>query len=261
MAHQSTLMRQFILFISLLCLPLVLKAQTLKGKVYNATSTIKNIKVFNETQKRVTATNEEGSFSIEAKVKDTLLFESLFYHPKVVILKDFHFENIAVFEIEKIINELDEVEIVAESEQPVFEEQTYNLELQNLIQEDIKNNPHLYANAGATYGLDFVYLIGEVVKLFKKNRPKIPIYKPITYKQMDSLFDKSSFFNKQLITVNLKIPKDKTHLFYDFCETKYISSEFLKDENKMQLLEQLVLNSQLFLILLEQYDAKTGIKD
>jgi hypothetical protein len=78
---------------------------------------------------------------------------------------------------------------------------------------------------------------------------------------MDSLFDKSSFFNKQLITVNLKIPKDKTHLFYDFCEAKYISSEFLKDENKMQLLEQLVLNSQLFLILLEQYGAKTVTKD
>ncbi len=254
-------MRQLILIISLLCLPLALKAQTLKGKVYDATSTVKNIKVFNETQKRVTATNAEGSFSIIARVNDTLLFESIFYHPKVVILKDFHFEDIFVFELKKIVNELDEVEIKAEPEQPVFEEETYNLELQNLIKEDIKNNPHLYAPAGATYGVDFVYLIGEVVKLFKKNRPKTLAYKPITYKQMDSLFDKSSFFNKQLMSKNLKITKDKAHLFYDFCGAKHISSELLKDENKMQLLEQLVLNSQLFLILLEQYGAKNMIKD
>ena len=70
---------------------------------------------------------------------------------------------------------------------------------------------------------------------------------------MDSLFDKSAFFNKQLITENLKIPADKAHLFYDFCEAKQLSSALLKDEKKMQLLEQLVLNSQLFLILLEQY--------
>jgi hypothetical protein len=254
-------MRLLILIVSLLYLPLVLKAQTLKGKVYNATSTVKNIKIFNETQKRVTATNAEGYFSMIAKVNDTLLFESIFYHPKVIILKDYHFDDIAVFEIENIVSELDEVEIIAEPQQPVYEEETYNLELQNLIQEDIKNNPHLYKPPVTAYGVDFIYLIGEVVKLFKKNKPKPPVYKRITYKQMDSLFDKSLFFNKQLIRKNLKIPKDKTHLFYDFCEAKYISSELLKDENKMQLLEQLVLNSQLFLILLEQYGAKNMTKD
>tara|TARA_R100001369_G_C3282637_1_gene162326 strand:- start:51 stop:815 length:765 start_codon:yes stop_codon:yes gene_type:complete len=254
-------MRQLIFIISLLCLPLTLKAQTLKGKVYNATSSIKNIKVLNKTQNILTVTNEKGSFEINAKVNDTILFESLFYHPKVVTLNTSHFENIVIFELRTIVSELDEVEIKAEPEQPVYELETYNIELHNLIQEDIKNNPHLYAPAGATYGVDFVYLIGEVVKLFKKNKSKIPVYQPITYKQMDSLFDKSSFFNNRLITEDLKIPKDKTHLFYDFCEAKHLSSELLKDENKIQLLEQLVLNSQLFLILLEQYGAESMTKD
>ncbi len=257
-------MRQLILIMSLLCLPLELEAQTLKGKVYDATSKVKNIKVFNETQKRVTATNAEGSFSIIAKVNDTLLFESIFYHPKVIILKDYHFEDIFVFELKKIVNELDEVEIKTEPEQSIFEEEAYNLELQNFILEDIKNNPDLYEREKEIYaGVDFVYLIGVVVKLLKRKTPKFKskIYQPVTYKQMDSLFDNSSFFNEQLMTKNLKIPKDKTNLFYDFCGAKYISSELLKDENKMQLLEQLVLNSQLFLILLEQYGAKNMTKD
>ena len=77
-----------------------INAQTLKGKVYDSISTVKNIKVFNETQNRITATNSDGDFSIIAKVNDTILFESLFYHPKVVILKPIHFEGIAVFELE-----------------------------------------------------------------------------------------------------------------------------------------------------------------
>ncbi len=254
-------MRQFLLYISLLCLPLVISAQTLKGKVYDATSTVKNIKVFNDTQNRVTATNDEGNFIINAKVNDTILFESIFYYPKVVILKQSHFDAIAIFEIKKIVNSLDEVEIIAEPEQPVFTEKIYNIELQNLIKEDIKNNPGLYQPAGAKYGVDFIAIIGLVAKLLKSKKSKLPIYKPISYTQMDSLFDKSSFFNKRLIIENLQIPENKAHLFYDFCEAKQLSSELLKEDKKILLLEQLVLNSQLFLILLEQYGEENLSKD
>ena len=237
-----------------------LKAQTLNGKVYDATTALQNIKVRNETENRLTVTDEKGNFSIMAKVNDTISFQSLFYHPKVVILDASHFKEVAVFELDKNIGELDEVEIKAATEQPIFEEETYNIELHNLIQEDIKNNPHLYMPQGPAYGVDFVYLIGAVAKLFK-NKNKVPTYTPITYRQMDSLFEKSMFFNKQLLTQYLKIPEDKTNLFYDFCTAKDISSELLKDENKMQLLEQLVLNSQLFLMLLEQYGNKDAAKD
>ena len=254
-------MRQFLFLIFLLCSTFVLSAQTLKGKVYDATGTIRNIKVLNDTQNRVTATNKDGDFSIIAKVNDTILFESIFYHPKAIILKQIHFDDIAVFELKKIVSELDEVEVIAEPEQPIFKEETYNVELHNLIKEDIKNNPGLYQPAGANYGVDFVYLIGQLAKLFKSKKYKTPIYEPITYTQMDSLFTNSSFFNKRLIAENLKIPEDTAFLFYDFCEAKYISSELLKEEKKMQLLDQLVLNSQLFLILLEQYGEKKEVKD
>ena len=254
-------MRRILVFISFLCLPIFLSSQTLRGKVYDSTSTVKNIKVYNETQKRITATNEKGDFSITAKVNDTILFESVFYHPKAIVLKQYHFDGIAVFEIKKIVSALDEVEVVAEPEQPVFEAETYNLQLQNLIKEDIKNNPGLYQPAGATYGVDFIYLIGQLAKLFKRKKSKLPVYKPITYTQIDSLFNKSTFFNKHLVTEDLKIPKDKANLFYDFCAAKQLSSELLKEENKMLFLEELVLNSQLFLILLEEYGEESVTKD
>lgn len=255
-------MRHLLIYITLIGLPFILSGQTLKGKIYNATTTVKNIKVFNKTQNRFTVSNENGDFSITATVNDTIAFESLFYYPKVIVLKPIDFESVAVFELEEIISELNEVEIKAEPEQPVFVEETYNIDLQNLIKEDIKNHPEKYMPAGATYGVDFFYLIGQVAKLFKnKDKYRTPIFKPISYKQMDSLFSESSFFNMQLVTENLNIPEDKVNLFYDFCAAKQMSSELLLENKKMDLLENLVLNSQLFLILLDEYGEKSLKKD
>ncbi|GAB4158263.1 MAG: hypothetical protein Tsb0033_11170 [Winogradskyella sp.] len=239
-----------------------LSAQTLSGKVYDSKSVVKDMKVLNKTQNILTATNEDGDFNIEAKVNDTISFQSIFYHPLEVIVKQYHLDDITVFEVEEIVSELDEVELQSEPEQPVFEEETFNKEFRNLIKEDMKRNPHLYMPEEAYYGGNLLALIDLVAKLFKKkNKYKEPIYKPITYKQMDSLFATSSFFNKQLVTENLKIPEDKAKLFYDFCSAKGISSELLKEENKMMLLEELVVNSELFLILLEEYGEEKVTKD
>jgi len=235
--------------------------QTLKGKVYDSKSIVKDIKVLNKTQNRLTVTDENGDFSIIAKINDTISFESVFYHPKMIVVTQLHFDDINVFEIKKITNELDEVEVKSEPEQPVFEEEAYNEDLQNLIKEDIKRNPHLYQPEVATYGVNFLYLIDLALKLFKSKKYKAPVYQPATYRQVDSLFSHSSFFNKRLVTEDLEIPENQVKLFYDFCSAKGISTELLKDDKKMELLEQLVLNSQLFLILLEEYGEGKVTKD
>ncbi|WP_459443093.1 hypothetical protein [Winogradskyella sp.] len=224
------------------------------------------MKVLNKSQNRLTVTNQDGDFSIEAKVNDTISFQSIFYHPLEVILKQSHFDDINVFEVEEIVSELDEVEIQSEPEQPVFEEETYNRELNNLIKEGLKRNPHLYRPENAQSGGNILGIISLVIKLFKKknkekNKNKPPTYPPLKYEQIDSLFSKSSFFNKSLVTENLKIPEDKVKLFYDFCSAKGISSKLLLEENKMMLLEELVVNSQLFLILLEEYGEQATVKD
>ncbi|WP_299524024.1 hypothetical protein [Winogradskyella sp.] len=255
-------MRYFLFITCILGINSLVFSQTLEGKVYDSKSVVKDIKVLNKTQNRLTVTDKDGNFSIVAKVNDTISFESLFYHPKEVVLTQMHFEDINVFEIKKIVSALDEVNIKAEPEQPVFEEVTYNEELQNLIKEDIKRNPHLYMPAEAYYGGNILAIIDLVAKLFKKkDKYQPPNYKALTYTQIDSLFNKSTFFNKRLVTEDLNIPEDKTKLFFDFCEAKGLSSELLQDGKKMMLLEQLVLNSQLFLILLEEYGEEKTSKD
>ena len=71
-----------------------IQSQTLKGKVYDSKSTVKDIKVLNKTQNRLTVTDENGDFSIVANINDTISFESVFYHPKLVVAKQIHFDDI-----------------------------------------------------------------------------------------------------------------------------------------------------------------------
>ena len=237
-------------------------AQTLRAKVYDATTTVKGIKIYNKTQNRITATDDEGNFSLTAKVGDSIVFESLFHHPKAIAVSSHHFGKTTVFELKKIINELDEVEIESEPEQPVFVLETYNKELQDLIKEDIKRNPHLYVPEEAYYGANILGVLNLVAKLFKrKNRYKTPIYQPITYRQMDSLFNNSALFNDRLLKNEMKIPLSKTKLFFDFCTATDISSELLKENKQMELLELLIANSKTFLKILEEFEKKKLKKD
>ncbi|WP_179353942.1 peptidase associated/transthyretin-like domain-containing protein [Winogradskyella vidalii] len=246
-------MRFFTLIIVLLCFPFLNFSQTLNGKVYDAKGTLKNIKVLNKTQNILTATNDNGNFSLEAKVNDTIAFGSLFYHNQQVVLSAFHFEGTAVFELKEILNELDEVEVMAEPEELVFNEETYNVDLQNLIQTDIKNNPEKYAPLGSNQGVDFVYLAKKLIDLIKSKKPKTIEESTITYENFTHLIENSTFFNSRLLTDDLNIPEAHKNLFLDFCAAKQMPLTLLKEENKMQLLEELVLNSQLFLIILEEY--------
>lgn len=249
-------MQKIVLFLLFVISTQVVTGQLLKGKVYDSISTVKGIKVYNVTQKRITATDENGNFTIQAKINDYLTFESLFHHPKTVVLKEYHFSDTTIFELKKIINNLEEVEIIAETEQPVFEQETYNIELQQIILEDIKNNPHLYLPEEAySGGANILGILNLVAKLFKKkNKYRTPVYQPLKYHQIDSLFAESNLFNEKFLTVDLKIPPSKVKMFFDFCDAKGISSEYLKESKQMELLDIFVENSKLFLDILEAYE-------
>jgi len=239
-----------IFFLSFLCFTFLLSAQTLKGKVYDAESTVKGLKIYNLTQKTETQTDENGDFIIKAKVNDSIFFQSLFHHPKTIVVSEKQLNQLIVFELKKAVNELDEVLISEDPKEKPFKEEAYNTNLKNIIEEDKKNNPHLY-NAAPKYGLDFVQLIGYVVKLFRKKKSQEDIFSAIKYDQLSVLFKNNSFFNDKLLANGLNIPKDYKYLFFEFCEAQQINSQLLHKDKKLELLDKLVLCSQRFLLLVE----------
>jgi hypothetical protein len=237
-----------------------LSAQTLSGKVYDTKSVVKDMKVLNKTQNRFTVTNDDGDFSIEAKVNDTISFQSIFYHPIEVILKPSHFEGLTIFEVDEIVSELNEVKIINEKKNK-FDSISYYSTIKT-EQKNLSKKPLVKSGDNLMPTLDLQLLYKGISKLFRKRKNEnIENKIPVNYQELESFFSTHDFFNKELFTLDLKLPENKINLFIDYCAEKGISKELLKDENKMQLLEELVVNSELFLILLEEYGEEKISKD
>lgn len=234
-------MKYFIVFL----LPLSIFSQNITGKVYDSETTIKGIDVFNISQKTRTFTNDEGNFTINASVGDTLSFHSLFHNQKIIKLKQVDFEGIIVIELSKTINRLNEILLQNNIDSRMFNAVKQKKAIEQTIEEDSKVNPHLYENY-SQYGLDFIRLAKLIGKLLKKNKAKAD--ELVTSKTLDSLFHKDDFFNKTLMTRDLKIPEQQEQLFYEFCETNGgISKNLIIKENNLLLLEQLVILSEAYL--------------
>lgn len=223
-------------------------AQNIKGIVYDAESRLEGVKVLNITQKTLTTTNAQGEFSLGAKTGDTLAFQSIFYKPILSIVKPKYFEGLYVFELQKIINELDEVNIKNKPKEKLFGEKAFNANLKQVIAIDKKKEPQKY-EAAPKYGLDFIQVAKLVGKLFKKKRKPIP--NTITYKQYELLFNGNNFFTKKLLSEDLKVPEKYHSLFYEFLESKSILESKLNYDKRLILLNDFTMHAQEFLIIVE----------
>ena len=123
-------------------------------------------------------------------------------------------------------------------------------QIKNQISEDIKKNPIQY-QATPSGNMDFIAIIGMIGKLFKSKKSKETPIIPITYKDFDSLFKTSHFFNEALLTLDLNIPKEYHALFFDYCDAKEIDSKLLAKNKQVDLLEELVISSREFQKIIE----------
>ena len=99
--------------------------------------------------------------------------------------------------------------------------------------------------------MDIIKIIGLIGKLFKKKKTDIIVY--ATHTDFKNLFEKDSFFNKALLTKDLKIEDDYKYLFFEFCDAKQINIELLNKKHQVELLERLFKISEEFLTFVSQY--------
>lgn len=88
------------------------EAKLIRGKVVNDSLENSAIHIINLSQRLGTITSRDGSFEIIAREKDTLLFSSLLFISKKIIVSSAVFKGSFLnVELEKSVNELDEVNI------------------------------------------------------------------------------------------------------------------------------------------------------
>ncbi|MFI1771680.1 hypothetical protein [Thalassobellus citreus] len=104
-------MKQTLLFLILIfsCYSINGQSIEIQGRVKSDTD-VENVHVINKTAQVFTITSKDGDFDITAKLNDTLVFSSILYNPKeVVISKDIILNKAMLVLLDDKMNTLDEV--------------------------------------------------------------------------------------------------------------------------------------------------------
>lgn len=224
-------------------------SQNISGTLYDAEAPITGAKIMNVTSKSLTSTDANGKFDLYAKINDTLIFSSLFHHTKQMVVNESHLAGAQVFELKKILNELDEVEVQGPITAKEMDEKVATKKLSEQFQSDVEKNGHLYRRPNTNSGpIDILEIGRRIKKLFIRKTPKESetLEFDIESADLDTLFKKDKFFNDTFLVLDLNITKDYKHLFFAYCETKAISSLLLNPENKIYLIDEFLKYSQEF---------------
>lgn len=228
-------------------------SQNISGTLYDAEAPISDAKIMNVTSKSITSSDGSGNFEIYAQVNDTLIFSSLFHHTKQLVVAPSQFEGSQVFELKKILNELDEVELHGPIIPKAMNEKEASKNLSQQFKNDIEKHSYKYKKPN-TGPLDLMAIGESIIKLFKRKTPKEykTVETNITSDDLNTLFKTDNFFNDTFLILDLNITKDYKHLFFAYCETHDISSSFLLPENKIYLIDSFLELSKGFREILKE---------
>ncbi|WP_418263979.1 hypothetical protein [Flavobacterium faecale] len=220
-------------------------AKLIKGQVRNNLIPVEDVIVFNTKDNSGTAVNAYGSFEIMASVNDTLVFSSLVFKSKRIVLneKDFITRQVVV-PLEVFTNELAEVIILSKKEvNPISGSTQKIVDLQFF--DDAKSSPKNTAmppDGTIDKGMDFVRIYKDVLKTLRKDNPgKLDFYKDTTFSDYVIAHVNYSFFAN-----TLQLRDDEIKLFLVFCENDSKSRALMKPDLEFQLLDFLTNKNKEF---------------
>lgn len=259
-------MKTKLLLVLLLVLPIVAFAQNvprkaLHGKVVADSLTVVGISVYNASSHIGAVTDNEGSFTISARPKDTLFFSSITYRTVHMVLSEKDFlERPLIIKLDVNVILLDEVVITPRVLTGRLDKDSKNtktmlitsgMDSYQAIQTDVprpKSNvntalPSSVVGSSLT-GVDF----GEIYKLiFKKRKRKDAGEIYATAESKPFAVAVKERFTYYFFTQMLKIPKDEIGLFLNFCDEGKTSYALLDPKKEFELTDYLVSKSKEYL--------------
>ncbi|MDG5491755.1 carboxypeptidase-like regulatory domain-containing protein [Psychroserpens sp. SPM9] len=239
-------MKQLQLFLFFI-IPVLSGAQTVKGYVYDAEATIAGAKLVNKTQNILTYSNAKGYFEIEAKLNDSLVVSSYFHSEQTIVIDQKHFGQEVVFELKKITNELDEVEITK-----VNEKEFDTLAFSNTTAKhgQIAFKERMFGSGkNLQPTLDLLKLATAIGKLFKRKTIETPVIKTSDF---ITLFETNSFFTQKMLRDELHIQETYEYLFFEYLTAQHLNLSLLSKDNQFMLLDSLLTHSKAFNELLTE---------
>jgi hypothetical protein len=214
----------------------------LRGKVLYQDSNVVAANVLNTTSQKATITDENGNFAIEVQLNDELIFSSLQYEIRAIVIdKDILQRNRLVVDVKEKITQLDEVvvspnrpEAFLNVKEEEFKQFDYTADKSTRVQNEILRQNQLYN------GVDFVNIFKL---LYKTLRPEQSEDEEFDFAPSDVI---RQIFPDVFFTSQLKISPNEIDLFLQFCDERIETKDLLKRENEFQLMDFLIKQSEKF---------------
>lgn len=225
------------LYLSLLITVLVFGQQRkpIKGRLLYKNTSVVAANVINNTDQSTTITDENGEFEIDVAQGDEVIFSSVQYKIRSVIISDeILAKNRLVVSVNENINELKEVVVTSEDVEKyldLIEEQFKGFDYERDKSSQIVNR--LSDDRLMTNGIDFVNIAKLIGKAFA-NKTKEEQMKLKPSEVLPYVFD-TNFFEK-----DLELPKDQVIGFLEYLDTQMKSGNLLKQSKQFQLIDFLI---------------------
>ncbi len=221
------------------------KAKLIKGQVRNDLIPVENVIVFNTKDHAGTNVNAYGSFEMMASVNDTLVFSSLVFKSKRIILKEEDFLKPKIFvPLEVFTNELAEVIIKARKDMsPISGNTQRYVDLQYFGDEKSSpKNTTMPSDGTIDKGMDFVRIYKGIINTLKRKNPgNTDFYKETSFSDYVIHSVDYSFLSN-----TLKLKDDEIKLFLVFCENDSKSRTLMNPSSEFQLLDFLTNKNKEF---------------
>lgn len=217
----------------------------LHGQVVNDSLTLESGYVLNVSARTRTFINSNGLFDILANPKDTLLFSSLAFLSKKIILTEKNCnEKLFLVQMDLVNNELKEVVVanglkinsLAGGSQQFVDRRYFD---------DEKSSPKnrtMASDGTIENGMDFVRIFKDLKKILRKKEDvKEEFVSDVAFSEYVKVNFSPSFFTK-----DLSLKEDEMELFLLYCSNDLNSKKFLKPEERFMLMDFLISKNKDF---------------
>lgn len=219
----------------------------LKGSLFYKNTAVVAANVVNNTAQINTITNSEGEFEIEVAVGDEIIFSSVQYKIRAVIITpEVLAKNRLVVSVNENITELKEVVVTTEDVERFLdlkEEEFKGFDYEQ--DKSTRINNKLTDDRVLTNGIDFV----NIAKLILKAINSKPEEEQMRIKPSEvlPLVFETSFFEQ-----DLKLKKDQVVGFLEYIDTQMKTSALLKQSQQFQLIDYLISQSKTYKDILQE---------
>lgn len=247
---------RFLLYVLLLS-PLSLQAQIFQGRVFHEDTPLEGIIFFNQRSQQAAYSDAMGYFIIPASEGDSVLINSHHYRENLVIIGGEELKAPKIIVLKSKDINLEEVVVTQALEPKPFNTNTYSLNLNEAIKEDMKKHPLKYGKLSAN-GFDFIAMYKLIASLFKgkKKRSVRPKETLISASQIDSVFANNERFNDTFMKETLNITEEQKQLYFYYLENRGISKNLLGEDKELDLMEKLLITAAEFKALEDTADVK-----